>query len=74
MFCFRGKHKARDHSLVSKLSAEIAKAVKAPDVARKLAEDGGEPVGSAPEQFQQLIAVEVPRWRKVVKDSSMRVE
>lgn len=61
-------------AIVGKLSAEIAKVVKSPDVARKLAEDGGEPVGGTPEQFQQLIAVEVPRWRKVVKGSNMRVE
>ncbi len=61
-------------AIVSKLSAELGKAVKSPDVAKNLAEDGGEPVGSTPEQFEQLIATEVPRWRKVVRDSGMRVE
>lgn len=61
-------------ALVNKLSAELAAAVKAPDVAGKLAEDGGEPVGGSPEQLQKLIALEVPRWRKVVRDSGMRVE
>lgn len=61
-------------AIVSKLSMELARVVRSPEVARKLAEGGTEPVGSTPEQFQQLIAAEVPRWRKVVKDSGMRME
>ncbi len=61
-------------AIVRKLSAEIANAVKSPDVAKKMAEDGAEPIGSTPDQFRQLIAAEIPRWRKVVKDSGMRVE
>lgn len=61
-------------AIASKLSAELGKAVKSHDVARRLAEDGGEAVGSTPEQFQQLIAEEVPRWRKIIRDSGMRFE
>ncbi len=61
-------------ALINKLSTELAVAVKAPDVAGKLAEDGGEAVGGSADQLQKLIAIEVPRWRKVVKESGMRVE
>ena len=61
-------------AIVRKLSAELAAAVKSPDIARKLAEDGGVPIGGGPEQMRDLIAVEVPRWRKVVKDAGMRIE
>lgn len=61
-------------AIVNKLSAELVRAVRSPDVAKRLVENGEVPVGSTPEQFQQVIAVEVPRWRKVVKDSGMRVE
>ncbi len=61
-------------AIIQKLSTELAAAVKAPDVAGKLAEDGGEPVGGGADQLQKLIALEVPRWRKVVKESGMRVE
>jgi tripartite-type tricarboxylate transporter receptor subunit TctC len=61
-------------AIVNKLSAELATAVKSPDVAKKLAEDGGVPLGGGPEQLHNLIAVEVPRWRKVVNDAGMRVE
>lgn len=61
-------------AIVNKLSAELAIAVKSADVAKRLAEDGGEPLGGGPEQLRNLIAVEVPRWRKVVRDADMRVE
>jgi len=61
-------------AITGKLSAELAVAVRSPDVARKLAEDGGVPVAGGPDQLQKLIALEVPRWRKVVQDSGMRME
>jgi tripartite-type tricarboxylate transporter receptor subunit TctC len=61
-------------SIVNLLSRELERAVKLPDVAKTLAEDGGEPVGSTPVQFQKLIAEEVPRWRTIVKTSGMRLE
>jgi tripartite-type tricarboxylate transporter receptor subunit TctC len=61
-------------AIVSLLSRELARSVKLPDVSKTLAEDGAEPVGSTPAQFQQLIAEEVPRWRRIVKAAGMRME
>lgn len=61
-------------AIVDLLSRELARAVKQPDVAKTLAEDGGEAVGSTPAHFQKLIADEVPRWRKIVTASGMRLE
>jgi tripartite-type tricarboxylate transporter receptor subunit TctC len=55
-------------AIITKLSEELARAVKSPDVATRLAEDGGEPNGTTPEEFRQVIKTEVPRWRKIVKD------
>jgi len=61
-------------AIVNRLSAELARSGKSPDIVKKLADDATEPVGSTPEQFQQLIASEIPRWRKVIKDLGLRVE
>ena len=60
--------------VVQRLSVEIGKAVKAPDVAEKMASDGGEPVGSTPEQFRQHLLSEIPRWRNVVQQTGLRIE
>ena len=61
-------------AITSKLSAELAKAVQSPDLKRTLAEDGGKPIGSSPEELHKLVATEVPRWRKVVRESGMRLQ
>ena len=61
-------------AIVSRLHAELAKAAKAPDLAGKLAGDGGEPVGGSPEQLAQHIATELARWRKVIKAGGVAPE
>ena len=61
-------------AIVNLVSTELARAVRSPEVARTLAEDGADPVGSTPAQFQKLIADEVPRWLKIVKAAGMRME
>ncbi len=55
-------------AIVTRLSDELARVVRAPELASKLAQDGVEPIGSTPEQFRQLIGEEVPRWRKIISD------
>ena len=61
-------------AIVSRMSAELARAVRSPDVMGSLIGDGGEPIGSSPEQFAQHLATEIARWRKVVKAAGMKVE
>jgi tripartite-type tricarboxylate transporter receptor subunit TctC len=60
--------------LVTKINAELARAVHARDVTDKLADDGGEPVAGTPDQFRNHLAVELARWRKVVRDAGIRAE
>jgi tripartite-type tricarboxylate transporter receptor subunit TctC len=61
-------------AIVNKLSAELGRAVRSPDVVRKVKEDGGTVVGSTSEEFRQVIADEAPRWRRVVKEAQVRME
>jgi tripartite-type tricarboxylate transporter receptor subunit TctC len=60
--------------IVQRLSSEIAKVVKSPEIMEKMLADGGEPVGSTPEQFTRYLVAELARWRKVVKETDVRVE
>jgi tripartite-type tricarboxylate transporter receptor subunit TctC len=59
---------------VAKVNAEFNKALKLPDVAKRLASEGADPAGGTPEQFGALIKEEIPRWGKVVKDSGAKVD
>jgi tripartite-type tricarboxylate transporter receptor subunit TctC len=60
--------------IVDKLSAELAKAAKAPDVISRLSPDGAQPIGSTPEELRQFIVSDIARWRKVVKDAGIKLE
>jgi tripartite-type tricarboxylate transporter receptor subunit TctC len=58
-------------ALVNKVSVELARALKAPDVLEQLATDGAEAVGSTPEQFNRHLIAEIARWSKVVKNTGL---
>jgi tripartite-type tricarboxylate transporter receptor subunit TctC len=60
--------------IVEKLSAELAKASKAPDVVARLSPDGAQPVGSTPGELRQFIVADIARWRSVVKAAGIKLE
>jgi len=55
--------------IVEKLSAEVAKILKAPDVAARLAELGAEPGTAFGKDFGKFIAAEAKKWGEVVRIS-----
>jgi tripartite-type tricarboxylate transporter receptor subunit TctC len=61
-------------AIIGRLSTELARIARQPEIADKLRADNSEPVGSTPAQFRQFIAVEIPRWRKLVRDSGITVD
>jgi len=61
-------------AIVNKLNAAFVRTAKMPDIISALEADGSEVVGSTPLQFSQLIANEVDRWRKVVRDAGIKFE
>jgi tripartite-type tricarboxylate transporter receptor subunit TctC len=60
--------------VVMKLQAEIAKALKQPDVQKQLRAVNAEPVGSAPEEFASLLQSEIATWATVIKRSGAKAE
>jgi len=61
-------------SIINKLSAELAKIAKMPDVIARFANDGTVLVGSTPEEFRQLIVTEISRWKQLVKDHDIKAD
>jgi tripartite-type tricarboxylate transporter receptor subunit TctC len=61
-------------ALVKKLNDEFIKAAKAPDVVSKVAAQGVEMTTSTPEEFLKLIASDVERLGKVVRDAGIKAQ
>jgi tripartite-type tricarboxylate transporter receptor subunit TctC len=62
--------KGTPKAIVERLHAEIAKALRQPDVQAKLGGQlGMELVGGTPQQLSALMAREIPRWAALVKKS-----
>jgi tripartite-type tricarboxylate transporter receptor subunit TctC len=59
-------------ALVTKLNAEISKALALPDVAQQLAVEGAVPMPGTPQAFGDLIRREIPRWAEVVKAGNVK--
>ena len=60
--------------VVDKLSAEVQRVFRLPDVAERLKTLGLEAVLSSPEELAAYQASEISKWTKVVKDSGARAE
>jgi len=60
--------------VVAKLNADINKALKNPELAKKLGDQGADVAGSTAEQFAKLIHDDIARWGKIVKDSGAKVD
>jgi tripartite-type tricarboxylate transporter receptor subunit TctC len=60
--------------IVNRLSGEIAKIVKIPDVRERLAGLGAEPVGNSPDEFAAYCRSELAKWAKIVKASGATVD
>ena len=57
-----------------KLNAEIVKALKASDVREFMAREGGEPVGTTPEEMNAYFKREVDKFAKVIKAGNIHVD
>ncbi|MCE2948710.1 MAG: tripartite tricarboxylate transporter substrate binding protein [bacterium] len=60
--------------IVDRLSSEIAKIVRLPDVRTRLAELGVEPSGNTPAEFRAFMEAEVARWAKVIDAAKIRLD
>ena len=60
--------------VVAKLNADINKALKDPELKKKLGDQGADVVGGTPEQFAKLIRDDIARWGKIVKESGAKID
>jgi tripartite-type tricarboxylate transporter receptor subunit TctC len=65
---------ATPREVVQTLASGVAKAARSPDLRQKLIDQGADPVGNSPEEFERQLREEVARWHEVVKVSGAKAD
>lgn len=60
--------------ITARLNTEINAILRAPDVAEKIAGQGGDISGGTPEQFASFLAADTAKWARLVKDAGIKNE
>ena len=63
---------ATPRNIVNTLSEAIIKATRSPDITQRLLDQGAEPVGSTPAEFDKILREEVAKWVEVIRASGIR--
>lgn len=58
--------------IINRLHGELAKLIKSPESMERLASVGAIPVADTPEQFAQMLRLDVAKWAKVIKDHGIK--
>lgn len=66
--------KGTPKAVIDRLNGEINKAIKNPDFAKRIAQDGLEPAGGTPEAFGELLKREVVEWGEVVRAANVKAD
>jgi tripartite-type tricarboxylate transporter receptor subunit TctC len=60
--------------IVARLHTDIVRVLRQPEVKERFAGEGGDIIADTPEQFAVFVHKEIPKWSKVVKDASVKVD
>jgi len=61
-------------SVVDRLNSEVNKALKNSDLIAKLAQEGMLPAGGTPDEFRNLIAMEIKNWKETARAADIKPE
>jgi tripartite-type tricarboxylate transporter receptor subunit TctC len=61
-------------AVVARLSSEVTRIVRAPQMREQLAAQGAEPAGGTPEEFAKTLRDDAAVWGKVVKEAGIRAD
>jgi len=65
---------ATPREIINTLSEAIINATRSPDIRQRLLDQGAEPVGNTPAEFDKVLRDEVAKWTEVIRASGIRAE
>ena len=65
---------ATSRDIITKLHAGVVRALQNPEVRQRLLNDGAEPVGSSPEEFDAFVRKELTQWSATIKAANIRLD
>jgi tripartite-type tricarboxylate transporter receptor subunit TctC len=61
-------------ALIEKIANGIRQAVLSPEVSKRLAGEGSNPTPSTPQEFNKLVTTEMQNWKRLVKESGLKLK
>lgn len=61
-------------AIITKVNAEMVRALKMPDVQERIRNLGGEPRWSTPAEFQKMLVEEIERWAPVAREANVKID
>ena len=58
--------------IVTRLNQEVTAALKEPAVRDRFVEQGGEPLGTTPEEVAKFITSETAKWREIIQKGGIQ--
>src|SRR5258706_16296561 len=65
---------ATPRDVIARIHADAVKALREPDINRKIADLGADVVGNAPEEFSAALRAESAQWAEIIKSANIRAE
>ena len=65
---------ATPRAIVTRLNAELVRALRVPEVRERLLSQSTEPVGNSPQEFAAFMRAEHEKWSRVIRAANIRVE
>jgi len=61
-------------AIVARMQKEVARVIQLPDVKQKLLVQGGDTVGSTPEELDRVVKGELRKWAELIRDAKIKVD
>ncbi len=65
---------ATPRPIINRLHAELVKVIRSPESMERLASVGAIPVANTPEQFVEMLRLDVAKWAKVIKEHGIKAD